>query len=334
VIKEIFTGNILTKFMALVMAVALWLYAINRQTEDVTEVVKLNVSVPEGITVLEQSTEEITIHLRGPQSIIESVEGMIKDQKIQARYIVKESPEGIEDQVKQTIPITRAHMDLPSAVKLMSVYPDKVDVLLGKLQQKKLKVNLQKKGEPAIGYAIANEFVFPGEVEVIGPLNMLKEASFINTIPVDISGITSEQNRTFPWRIGIDQKVIIKRGDKNVSVPVTCNEDVRVWIQIVEQQETRSFEKIKIKVMRPAEYPYEIKLQDEYAGIKVKGPKLVLDKLNTEDVVLYIDVTSLKPPGPYKQPIKCDLPKNVELVDKLPEVHLDIREKMRSLGVK
>ncbi|MDP3981407.1 MAG: hypothetical protein Q8Q33_08355, partial [Chlamydiota bacterium] len=190
-IKEIFTGNILTKFMALVMAVALWLYAINRQTEDVTEVVKLNVSVPEGITVLEQSFEEITVHLRGPQSIIESVADMIKDRKIQARYVVKESPEGIEDQVKQTIPITRALMNLPSAVKLVSVYPDRVDVLLGKLQQKKLKINLQKKGEPAIGYTIANEFVFPGEVAVIGPLNMLKEAAFINTIPVDISGITN-----------------------------------------------------------------------------------------------------------------------------------------------
>ena len=320
--------------MALVMAVALWLYAINRQTEDLTEVVKLNVSVPEGITVLEQSTEEITVHLRGPQSIIESVEGMIKDRKIQARYVVKESPKGIEDQVKQTVPIEREHLNLPNAVKLVSVYPNKFDILLGKLQQKKLKVNLQKKGEPAIGYAIANEFIFPGEVEVMGPLNTLKEASFINTIPVDISGITSEQNRTFPWRIGIDQKVIVTRGDKNLSVPVTCDEDVRVWIQIVEQQETRFLEKIKVKVMRPAEYPYEIKLQDEYANVRVKGPKLVLDKLGAEDVVMYIDVTSLRPPGPYKQPIKCNLPKNVELVDKLPEVHLDIREKMRSPEVK
>lgn len=333
-IKEIFTGNILTKFMALVMAVALWLYAINRQTEDVTEVVKLNVSVPEGITVLEQSPEEITIHLRGPQNIIESVEDMIKDRKIQARYVVKESPEGIEDQVKQTIPITREHLNLPKAVKLVSIYPGKFDIVLGKLQQKKLKVNLQKKGEPAIGYAISNEFVFPGEVEVVGPLNMLKDASFINTVPIDIGGITIDQNRTFPWRIGIDQKVIVKRGDKNVSVPVTCNEELQVWLQIVEQQDTRFFEKIKIKVMRPAEYPYEIKLQDEYANIRVRGPKLVLDKLNTEDVVLYIDVTSLKPPGPYKQPIKCDLPKNVEVVDKLPEVRLDIREKMRSLEAK
>ena len=54
-IKEIFTGNVLTKLMAFVMAIALWLYAINRHTGDVREVVDLNVSVPEGITILDQS---------------------------------------------------------------------------------------------------------------------------------------------------------------------------------------------------------------------------------------------------------------------------------------
>ncbi len=333
-IKEIFTGNILTKLMALVMAVALWLYAINRHTGDLTAMVNLSVFVPEGITVLEQSAEEITVHLRGPQNVIDTVEGMIKDRKFMAKYAVQESPNMIEDQIKQTIFITREHLDLPSAVKLVSVYPDKIDIVLGKLQKRRLKVNLQKKGEPAIGYVVANEFVFPGEVEVTGPLNALKEASFINTVPVDIGGITGEQNRTFPWRIEIDQKVIIKRGDKNIAVPVVCNEDVRVWLQIVEQQDTRLFEKIKIKIIGPAEYPYTIKLQDEFANVRVKGPKLFLDKLNAEDIVLYIDVTSLKPPGPYKQPVKSVLPKSIELVDKLPEVHLDIRETTRSAEVK
>ena len=332
-IKEVFTGNILTKFMALVMAVALWLYAINRHTGDLTETVKMTVSVPEGIIILEQSVEEITVHLRGPQNIIDNVESMIKDKKIQARYSVNESPSGIEDQVKQTIPITKEYLNLPNAVKLVSVYPDKVDIILGKLQQKKLKVNLQKKGEPAIGYAIANEFIFPGEVDVIGPLNMLKEASTINTVPVDIDGITIDQNRTFPWRIGIDQKVII-RGDKSISVPVVCKEDVQIWLQVVEQQDTKLFEKIKVRVMRPADYPYECKLQDEFASVKLRGPKLLLDKLNPEDVVLFIDVTSLKPPGPYKQPIKCVLPKSTELVDKLSEAHVDIRENVRSSQIR
>ncbi len=330
-IKKIIVGNGLTKLMALVMAVALWLYAINRHTRDLTEVVKLIISAPEGISILEQSVEEITVHLRGPQNIIDDVEAMIKDGKIQARYDLQESPTGIEDQMKQTIPITIEQLNLPGAVKLVSVRPDKVDVFLGKLQQKRLKINLQKKGEPAIGYAIANEFVFPSEVEVKGPLNTLKEISFINTVPVDISGITTEQNRTFPWRIAINQKVTVKRGDKNISVPVVCKEDVRVWLQIVEQQDTKYFEKIKIKVMRPAEYPYGIKLQDEYANVRVKGPKPLLDKLDAENIVLYIDVTSLQPPGPYKQPIGCVLPKNIELANKLPEVRLDIREAARSL---
>ncbi len=333
-IKEIFTGNILTKLMALVMAVALWLYAINRQTENLTETVKLVVSVPEGITVLEQSAEEVTIYVRGPQNVMDGVANMIKDRRIKAQYTIKESPEGIEDQIKQTIPLSREHLNLPNAVKLVRIYPNKVDVTLGKLQQKRLKVVVQKKGEPAVGYIVSNEFVFPGEVSVVGPLNMLKETSFINTVPIDIGGITVDQNRTFPWKIGIDPRIIVKKGDKTIPVAVECKENVQVWLQIAEQQDTRLYEKVKIKVMRPPDYSYEIKLQDEFANVKVKGPKLALDKLNVEEVVLYIDVTALKPPGPYKQPIKCNLPKNVELVDKLSEVHVDIREKTRSLEVK
>ncbi|MCC7212160.1 MAG: hypothetical protein E3K40_01050 [Candidatus Brocadia sp.] len=332
--KKLFTGNIPTKLMALVMAVALWFYAINRHTGDLTATVSLTVTVPEGITIVEQSTGEITIHLQGPQNVIDTIDGMIKDRKISARYALKESPDVIEDQLKQSIFIRREHLDLPPSVKLLSVYPDKIDVVLGKLQRKKLKVVLQKKGEPAIGYSVANEFIFPGEVEVTGPLNALKEASSINTVPIDIGGISGEQNRTFPWRIGIDQKVTVKRGDKTISVPVVCDEDVRIWLQIMEQQDTRVFGKIKIKIIGPPAYPYLIKLQDEFADVKVKGPKLLLDKLNTDDIILYIDVTSLKPPGPYKQPVKSILPKNVELMDKLPEVHLDIRETLRSVEVR
>lgn len=315
--------------MALVMAVALWLYAINRHTGDLTETVELNVLAPDGVAIVEQGAEEITIHLRGPQNIIDDLANMIKEQKIQATYVIRESRTKIEDQEKRTILISREHLNIPNDVKLMGLYPDKVDILLSRLQQKRLKVNVQKKGGPAIGYSIANEFVFPSEIEVTGPLNTLKEVSSVNTVPIDVDGITIEQNRTFPWRVEIDKKIVIMRGDKSISVPVECKEDVRVWLQIVEQQDMKFFEKIKIKVMRPADYPYEIKLQDEFTSIKVKGPKLLLDKLNNEDVLLYIDVTSLKPPGPYKQPIKYVLPKNVELFDKLPEVHLDIRETAR-----
>jgi hypothetical protein len=135
--KNIFTENLPTKLMALVMAFALWLYAINRHTGDLSATVSLTVSVPEGIAIVEQSTEEVTIHVQGPQNVIDTVDGMIKDHKIWAQYVIRESPDGIEDQLKQSIFIRREHLDLPPAVKLVSVYPDKIDVVLGKLQKKK-----------------------------------------------------------------------------------------------------------------------------------------------------------------------------------------------------
>ncbi len=111
--KNIFTENLPTKLMALVMAFALWLYAINRHTGDLSATVSLTVSVPEGIAIVEQSTEEVTIHVQGPQNVIDTVDGMIKDHKIWAQYVIRESPDGIEDQLKQSIFIRREHLDLP-----------------------------------------------------------------------------------------------------------------------------------------------------------------------------------------------------------------------------
>ena len=55
----------------------------------------------------------------------------------------------MEDQIKQTIPITREYLNLPGDIKLVSVYPDKL-IYYSVNYRRKLKVNLQKKGEPAI----------------------------------------------------------------------------------------------------------------------------------------------------------------------------------------
>ena len=98
--------------------------------------VSLNVSVPEGITILEQSAKEVSLHLRGPQHIIDNLSAMIKANKIHAKYTIPESPQGIEDREKQTIPITRQLLDLPKDIKIISINPEKVDILLSKLQKK------------------------------------------------------------------------------------------------------------------------------------------------------------------------------------------------------
>ncbi|HHT9126188.1 MAG TPA: CdaR family protein [Candidatus Brocadiia bacterium] len=324
--RKFFLGNIRVKLMALAMAVALWLYATGRHTGELAEDIPLVISTPPGFTMLNEATNTVTIKVRGPQSLIDNLSSMIKNRKVQATHNIAAYEKDVGDQVNETILLDKDNLNLPEGIRLDSITPSKIEVILGKLQKKYLKVRLKKEGEPALGYKITSEFVYPSDVIVSGPSGALSVATEIDTTPINVNGITTDQNKTFPWRVPIEQQITFMLGGKEASVPVTCDKVVQVWFTISVQLDIKKFEKIGIKMLQPSDFPYEVKLQDQFIDLQIRGPKLVLDKLQPSDIVAYIDVSSLKPPGPYKLPIHCTLPGNVELVEELPEVNLDVLE--------
>lgn len=313
--------------MAFAMAVALWFFAVNRYTKEITEVVDLQVLIPSGFTLLNQSTEDVIINLKGPQKLIDKISDLIRDKKINARcQIPSDNINESEDTIKRAISISKDNLNLPGEIKLASVYPERVDIEISRLEKKYLKVHIKTKGEPEPSYEIKNEFVYPREVLVTGPANILKLVSEIETIPIDISGITVDKNKTFPWVIDIEQGVKITRNDKTELIPVKCEKQVRIWFSISELQETKTLDKVKINLLSPTNFPYKVRLQDEYISLELKGPKLVIDKLIPEDVIAYVNVGLLKPPGPYNQPVLLNLPKGVEVSGKTAEIHVDLQE--------
>ncbi|MGR3317181.1 MAG: CdaR family protein [Candidatus Anammoxibacter sp.] len=324
--KAIIFGNMRVKLMALAMAIALWFFAVNRYTEEITEVVDVEILMPPGFTMLSQSTNSVIVSLKGPQELIDQVSSLISDHKIKARCQIPVDIDGLDDPIKKTITISRNNLNLPDDIRIESIYPGSVDVEFSRLEKLYLNVGLQKSGHPATGYTIENEFVYPGEVEVTGPSSLLKLVSHINTKPIDITGITTEKNKTFPWTIDLEQNIEIKRDGKTLVVPIKCDEQVRVWFSISELQGVKTLENVKIAILHPADYPYQVTLQDENVNLTVKGPKLMVNKLTNEDVLVYVDVSSLKPPGPYKQRVHINLPNSIVIKDQVPEVHIDLEK--------
>lgn len=310
--------------MALAMAVALWFFAINRYTNELSEVVYLEISIPLGFTILNQSAEYVTVNLKGPQKLIDQFNKLITDNKIKVQCRIPDDIDKEADPIKKSIILTRDHLNLPDDIILESIYPDTVNVELSRLEKKYISVRLVKQGQPASGFTIENEFVYPGEVEVIGASNIIKSVSQINTIPINISGITSEKNRTFPWIINVEQNVEVTQNGVNTLIPIKCKEQVRVWFSISELQNEKTLSKININILHPTDYPYHVTLQESYIDLTVKGSKLMIDKLTAKDVISYIDVSLLKPPGPYKQPINVKLPKGIEIKDQTPAVLVDL----------
>lgn len=312
--------------MALIMAIALWFYAINKHTGEITEDVKLIVNPPPGLTILDISDNIVTVSLKGPHNVIERVSDMIKDNKIKARYNFPGNNDVLADKTKETIRLTRRNFNFPQEIRLNSIVPNEINVVLGKLVNKYLKVQIEKKGTPALGYDIESEFFYPPKVLVKGPANMLEEAKVINTVPIDISGLTREQNRTFPWTLNLEQSISVLKGNEYISVPIRCKEKINVWFQVSEKIDTGKFEKIKVNILHPINYVFKVKLKEEYIDLSIKGPKLILDKIDTSDITAYIDVSSLALPGPYKQPVICNIPEGLEIEGKPPEVFVDIIE--------
>ena len=310
----------------MIMALALWFYAINKHTGDIKEDIQLTINAPPGLTVLDTSSNMVTVGVSGTQTTIDRISDMIKDNKIKARFDIPDISDVDEDNYKRTIRLTKRNFNFPREVRLSSIVPREIDITLGRLESSYIKVQIQKKGVPAPGYEITSEFFYPNRVLVTGPVNILKEADTINTSPLDLSGITSEQNRTFPWSIDLEDFISVTRDGKYVSVPVQCDEKINVWFQVSEQVDIKVFEKVKINVFHPVEYDFKVKLKEEYINLSLKGPRLKLEALSPEDIMAYIDVSSLRPPGPYNQSVICKIPEGLKLDGAPPEAHIDIIE--------
>ncbi|MFN3466783.1 MAG: YbbR-like domain-containing protein [Candidatus Brocadiales bacterium] len=327
-VKEALLGNWGAKLMALSMAIALWSYATGKYTGELACEIPVQISYPPDYTLLQQSTTELKVKLKGPKQGIDYVSALLRSKELRARCEISGEGRPAIDLLEEVVMLDRKNFNLPPEIKLESLNPDNVRVTLGKLEEKTLQVNLQKKGEPAEGYVLAGEFFYPSQVQVYGPASLLKEAKGISTTVIDISNLTSDQNRTFPWRVPLEQKVILHNNGETVEVPVKCDKQITVWLQLTEQPDSKTFQKVKIKLLQPPNFPHKIKLQEEDIDIKIKGPKLALDKLSPPEV--YIDVSGLEPPGPYKRPLKCTLPPQVELEEALPEVHLDFQQEEKT----
>jgi len=326
VIKRLFSRNLRAKAMALVMAMALWFYATSRHTGDIEEDLQLTIKAPPGLTVLDTSIDVVTVSLSGPLNIIDNITDMIKDNEIEAKLDIPETSNVIDDNYKRTFRLTKRNFNFPKEIRLTSIVPREIEITLGRLEKKYVKVQIQKRGTPALGYEINSEFFFPRQVLVTGPVNILKEAATINTSVINVSAITSEQNRTFPWVVDIENTIAIKKDDKYISVPVKCEEKVNVWFHVNEQMGTKIFDNIKVNIFHPVNYGYKVTLKEEFISLSLKGSKLMLDMLNVKDIMAYIDVSSLSPPGPYNQPVICNIPEGLELEGNPPESLVDIVE--------
>jgi len=319
VFTKIFTKNLETKAMALMIAIALWFYALERHSGEWSCYVPVEVKADDDVAILDAPQQSIYATFRGPEKLIRELRQEHQSGNVKAVCRIEVGPESTLTEREFKIQFNEAadFEGVPDGVSLESApSPEYITIIAMRHSAKNLPVKLQIEGNVPAGYEIVpnSEAIFPAEVIVRGPKKALDDAKFIQTKPFRIADwpMLGGDKMIINDTIELENVVRIATPDGEKTREVTCDRTVQFWLHLIRKREEITIGKIPLKVLQPRDFPYEARPVEERVAIRVRGPKAMLAKLSAENVIAYVDVTGLRPTkAPHNLSISYALPVDV-----------------------
>lgn len=220
---QIFYTNIPIKLLSLVVAIGVWLYAVNAgvQIDHLTTQVPIDVYNLQDGLALSQEIGSIDLQVRAPEAIF----GSLTADDFVAFVDLANLTEGTHDVQVSVLTNT------PS-VQILAKTPDHVNVKIEKQTQETFTVNVETTGSLGEGFIASDPKVEPGEVKVSGGKSALAKIQKV-IAPVALNG---EQ-------VEVSQVATLKALDEkgNVVTNVTMNPSTaRVTIPVERQNDTKT----------------------------------------------------------------------------------------------
>ena len=270
-LRIIFLSNWRNKLIALVLAVGVWLLVNSRITVEskVRIEVRMDLSGSPGMAA-EVTPQFVEAVLRGPKrSIEERLSRQLPPITPHLKIRLDEDSE---------IPVALSQESikgLPPDVRPISIQPSEVLVKLTRVKSKTLRVKADITGEPAAGYSVTDVWADPTFVEVRGAKKVLDSASAVPTEPIDVSG----KDASFTMTVSIAPRL--------EDTAISCNIPIKVSVTIDRAKVIRQKE-LPVQLIVPADYEYDIVLQEKKITVSLEGPEKILDELKPEDCYLVL----------------------------------------------
>lgn len=305
------TDNLGLKVVSLVLAVIIWFYAAGEGLEQITLRVPLQIEPPkQDVTVVKGAQQTLRVVFLAPRNLINilSSKEITAYHKIEpgvklGEYSFKVSPEDF-------------HLP-PGDIRIQEIYPPVQSIILDEVVYKRLKVKPNVQGEPAVGFSLNESeiLVDPNAVLIQGPRSKLEKIDTIETEAIDVVG----RIRSFRRKVKLAFTSDIR--------PVST-ESVDIYVPLIEQFSSKSFENIPVRVLGVPEKTLSIYLDPTKVTMNLKGPLRLLEGLKPENIMAYVEVTGLKK-GNYDLPLKVYFPADISLKGESPIIHVIIEEVKR-----
>ncbi len=309
------TSNWLMKFLALALAVLVWMYAkgvVIKRTEIKSY---FEVDSPSTVAVTVRPEHgRVTLHLSGPAAAIAEMSG----RHIQILHKVRDVEDLATDRVDSVRLDQTMVANLAGQVQVVRFEPAEFELTVRPLATMTFPVNPPKTvGKPAPGYAVGRTYIRGrSTVTVTGPAvvlkRMQKQLKGVDPEPVDVtnrSGPIIDRFRRIQTTIHLDNTTIER---------IQCSDLVEVDVEIRRANVTGVIKAVPISVLADPDFARQVEITSTNPlDLSVEGPSAVVEALTADQIRAFIDIRNRKPENDvpfFEKLIVHGLPEGVKLI--------------------
>lgn len=215
---------------------------------------------------------------------------------------------GIKEDLRRKIKVKAVDVN-GNEVKEVKIEPDIVEVSISLTRgypEKQLTVKPKIIGKPAPIYYISEILSNPDEIKIFGNYSKISNIEFLETIPIDVSGITKTLSVKVPP--ALEEGLNIVEGEVEL---------IEVTIQVKEVIIQKILKNISVVLQNLSPF-VSCEIKPEVVDITVEGKNILVDNLKAEDIKAFVKFTdNFKVEQKVK--VQVDLPEGISLIKVEPE---------------
>jgi len=215
---------------------------------------------------------------------------------------------GIKEDLSRKLKVKAVDVN-GNEVKEVKIEPDMVEVSISLTRgypEKQLTVKPKIIGKPAPGYYISEILSSPDEIKIFGNYSKISDIEFLETIPIDVNGITKTLSVKVPP--ALEEGLNIVDGEVEL---------IEVTIQVKEVIIQKILKNITVLPQNLSPF-VSCEIKPEIIDITVEGKNILIDKLEAKDIKAFVKFTdNFKVEQKVK--VQVDLPEGISLIKIEPE---------------
>ena len=238
------------------------------------------------------------VKIIGAQSVLENIKQIICAIDIS----------GIKEDLSRKIKVKAVDVN-GNEVKEVKIEPDIVEVSISLTRgypEKQLTVKPKIIGKPAPGYYISEILSNPDEIKIFGNYSKISNIEFLETIPIDVSGITKTLSVKVPP--ALEEGLNVVEGEVEL---------IEVIIQVKEVIIQKILKNISVVPQNLSPFVF-CEIKPEVVDITIEGKNVLIDKLKIENIKAFVEFTD-DFRVEQKVKVQTDLPEGISLIKVEPE---------------